>query len=240
MPLPSWHFREMSRGEINVDPVHDEFFKAQDLADALLREAIQNSLDARRGRATVRVRFRLATGAFAMPFEAAGAYLGGLEPHVSLPETSTVPFLLVEDSGTRGLVGDPGEDPELDDHGGERNDFYYFWRNVGRSGKGERDRGRWGLGKAVFSVSSRIHTMFGLTRRADDDRLLLLGQSVVKTHVLHGKRFAPYGFLAKTGRDDFPHALEDPDLLARFIADFGLTRDEPGLSIVIPFHREDD
>jgi hypothetical protein len=231
----------MSRGEINVDPVHDEFFKAQDLADALVREAIQNSLDARgRGRSIVRVRFRLAGGDHALPAESAARYLRGLESHLELPASAAMPFLVVEDSGTRGLVGDPGEDPELDDHGGERNDFYYFWRNVGRSGKGEIDRGRWGLGKAVFSVSSRVHTMFGLTRRADDHRLLLLGQSVLKTHVIGGRRYAPYGFFAHTGRDDFPQAIEEPREIERFIADFGLERDDSGLSIVIPFPREED
>ena len=45
--FPPWHFRSMDLGEVQVDPVHDEFFKAQDLADALVRESIQNSLDAR-------------------------------------------------------------------------------------------------------------------------------------------------------------------------------------------------
>jgi hypothetical protein len=100
---PSWHFREMARGEINVDPVHDEFFKAQDLADALVREAIQNSLDARRGHSTVRVRFRLGT-AHALPAERAARYLRGLEDHVALPQELAMPFLLVEDSGTRGLT----------------------------------------------------------------------------------------------------------------------------------------
>jgi hypothetical protein len=231
----------MSRGEINVDPVHDEFFKAQDLADALVRESIQNSLDARgRGRSVVRVRFRLATGEHALSPQAAANYLRGLEPHVPLPPHASMPFVVVEDSGTRGLVGDPGQDPELDEHAGDRNDFYYFWRNVGRSGKGELDRGRWGLGKAVFSVSSAIHTMFGLTRRGDDSRLLLLGQCVAKTHVLEGHRFAPYGFFARESADDFPHAVEDPEAVNRFIADFSLERDEPGLSIVIPFPREED
>lgn len=233
MPRPSWHFREMSRGEINVDPVHDEFFKAQDLADALVREAIQNSLDARRGNAKVKVRFRFGT----LEKEKAEKYLRGLEPHLQLPQFAAMPFLVVEDSGTRGLVGDPGEDPELDESRGGRNDFYYFWRNVARSGKGELDRGRWGLGKAVFSVSSRIHTMFGVTRRADDNRVLLLGQTVLKTHVLDGRRFAPYGFFANIARDDFPHALEDT---ADFIRDFGLDRDDAGLSIVIPFFRDED
>lgn len=249
-PIPAWHFREMDRGEINVDPVHDEFFKAQDLADALVREAIQNSLDARRGRSTVRVRFRFAVDDDALPAETAERYLLGLGSHLSavaphlsasLPDLETpMPYLVVEDSGTRGLTGDPGSDPELDEHEESRNDFYYFWRNVGRSGKGEVDRGRWGLGKAVFSVSSRIRTMFGLTLRADDERRLLVGQSVLRTHVLGKRRHAPYGFFASVGRDDFPSAVENDAAIDRFISDFGLSRTEPGLSIVIPWHREDD
>src|SRR5947208_9535672 len=82
--FPSWHFRSMDLGEVQVDPVHDEFFKAQDLADALVRESIQNSLDARvaRSRSPVRVRFRLATGAQAVPAEAAGEYFDGLAVHL--------------------------------------------------------------------------------------------------------------------------------------------------------------
>lgn len=238
--LPAWHFREMSRGEINVDPVHDEFFKTQDLADALVREAIQNSLDARRGNSTVRVRIRFAGGDHALPAPVAAKYLRGLERHVDVPESGPMPFLVVEDAGTRGLTGDPGQDPELDAGDGPRNDFYYFWRNVGRTGKSELDRGRWGLGKAVFPVSSRIRTMFGLTTRADDGRRLLLGQSVLKTHVLENRRFAPYGFFANVGRDEFPHAIDDDAAIDAFIADFGLQRGEPGLSIVVPFHRDDD
>jgi hypothetical protein len=244
--FPSWHFREMDRGEINVDPVHDEFFKAQDLADALVRESIQNSLDARRGNSKVHVRFRFSSDDRALAPAIAQRYLAGLEPHLpagAADLAGAMPFLVVEDSGTRGLVGDPGEDPELDADGwsgSTRNDFYYFWRNVGRSGKGELDRGRWGLGKAVFPVSSRIRTMFGLTFRADDGQRLLLGQSVVKTHILDGKRHAPYGFFAHVGSDSFPHAIDDPPLIDRFITDFGLQRDEPGLSIVVPFHRHDD
>jgi hypothetical protein len=249
-PFPVWHFREMDRGEINVDPVHDEFFKAQDLADALVREAIQNSLDARRGHSRVRVRFRFAVDEEALPPEVAAKYLRGLQSHLdavaphlqsALPDLDgPMPFLLIEDAGTRGLTGNPGSDPEIDEDSGTRNDFYYFWRNVGRTGKGEMDRGRWGLGKAVFSVSSRIRTIFGLTLRADDERRLFLGQSVLKTHVLEGRRRAPYGFLAHIGDDSFPHALGQTAMLYEFGTDFGLQREEPGLSIVVPFHRDED
>ena len=243
----------MDLGEVQVDPVHDEFFKAQDLADALVRESIQNSLDARlpRSRSPVRVRFRFAAGRHALVAEAVREYFDGLEPHLNavaktihsvLPrQDESVPYLLIEDFGTRGLTGDPHVDPELEPSGEQRNDFFYFWRNVGRSNKGEVDRGRWGLGKAVFTVASRIRTIFGITRRADDDRGLLLGQSVLKTHVLDGTRIYPYGFFARHERKNgLPLPIEDPILLDRFADDFGVTRIEPGLSIIVPYYRDDE
>lgn len=251
--FPRWHFRSMDAGEVQVDPVHDEFFKAQDLADALVRESIQNSLDARlpRSRSPVRIRFRFAAGEHALPAEGVREYFDGLEPHLdafshivrtALPRRDApVPFLLIEDFGTRGLTGDPSIDPELSPEKGEgKNDFFYFWRNVGRSNKGEVDRGRWGLGKAVFTVASRIRTVFGFTRRADDDRALLLGQSVLKTHILGDTRFYPYGFCAHPGPGGLPLPIEDRILLNRFHDDFRLDRGESGLSIVIPYFREDE
>ena len=252
--FPPWSFRTMDSGEVHVDPVHDEFFKAQDLADAVVRECIQNSLDARtpRSRTPVRVRFHFAAGRHALHADAVRAYLDGLDVHLHaaartmhtvLPRhDEAMPFLLIEDFGTRGLTGDPHVDPELEPAAEEKkNDFFYFWRNVGRSGKGEVDRGRWGLGKAVFTVASRIRTVFGLTRRYDDDRSLLLGQSVLKTHVLHGQRIYPYGFFARfEKRNGLPLPLEDRMLLERFADDFGVDRREPGLSIVVPYYRDDE
>lgn len=245
----------MDLGEVQVDPVHDEFFKAQDLADALVRESIQNSLDARlpRSRSPVRVRFRFAAGAHALPAEGVREYFDGLDRHLAavaktihsvLPRADEpVPYLLIEDFGTRGLTGDPYVDPELEPGDDDaKNDFFYFWRNVGRSNKGEVDRGRWGLGKAVFTVASRIRTVFGITRRADDDRSLLLGQSVLKTHVLDGVRRYPYGFFAKYEKKGggLPLPIEDTILLDRFVDDFRVSRQEPGLSIVVPYYRDDE
>ncbi len=226
---------------MHVDPVHDEFFKMQDLADALVRESIQNSLDARRSRASVRVRFCFRTGAQALHADAAQQYFSGLREHLqsSAPRADEpVPYLLIEDFGTRGLTGDPAVDPELSGDSETRNDFYYFWRNVGRSKKGDDDRGRWGLGKSVFTVASRIRTIFGLTLR-EDRRALLLGQCVLKTHILDGRRYNPYGFFA-TMRKKLPLPIEEPMLLDRFFDDFQLHRNEPGLSIVVPYYRADE
>src|SRR5579875_3160255 len=51
--VPEWCFRKMERGEINIDPIQREFFTAE----ALVRETIQNSLDAAREGCKVHVRF---------------------------------------------------------------------------------------------------------------------------------------------------------------------------------------
>jgi hypothetical protein len=46
---PTWSFRKMEMNELNIDPIQEEFFNTEalpSLADALIREAIKNSLDA--------------------------------------------------------------------------------------------------------------------------------------------------------------------------------------------------
>jgi hypothetical protein len=55
---PHWRFRAMQPGEMNVDPIEGEFFTTEALksvTDALVRESIQNSLDAAAGREPVTV-----------------------------------------------------------------------------------------------------------------------------------------------------------------------------------------
>ena len=94
-------------------------------------------------------------------------------------------YILIEDYGTRGLQGDISQYDDLDDDF-KKNDFYYFWRNIGRTRKEATDLGRWGLGKTVFQAASRINSFFGITVRNDDDRMLLMGQSVLKIHKANG------------------------------------------------------
>jgi hypothetical protein len=241
----SWQFNPMSPGDLNVDPFQDEFFTTEALGGitgALVREAIQNSLDAA-VEEKVHVRFRLGT----VEDVVRDRYLKGLWPHVraaapregpSLPDPhSPLRFLLVEDEGTRGLEGDPSQD-EDDDGSGGRNDFYYFWRNVGRSRKEAADRGRWGLGKTVFAAASRLRAFFGLTVRRSDSCALLMGQAVLRIHRLQGRRYRPYGYYGRH-KDGFTMPLEHPPTCEEFSQSFGLHRCRPGLSIVIPYPDED-
>lgn len=239
----SWRFPPMMPGDLNIDPIEHEFFATETLGgitDALVREAIQNSLDAA---AEEKVVVRLALGR--TDDAAKSRYLDDLWRHVEAAHQASTAlprrgeplrYLAVEDEGTRGLEGDPRQ-YEDDDGTGVRNDFYYFWRNVGRSRKVSIERGRWGLGKTVFAAASRLNAFFGLTVRRSDNGTLLMGQAVLRIHRLGDRRHRPYGYWG-THEDAFTLPLTDPAAGAEFAPAFGLRRRGPGLSIVIPFPDE--
>ena len=157
----------------------------------------QNALDARKQK-PVGIRFATVE----LPPQQYLPYLQGLIPHleavdaryVTLPDfTSPISFLVIEDFNTTGLEGDPLTTFLKDPKPGE--DYYYFWHNVGRTGKSGSNRGSWGLGKTVFPAVSSISTFFGLTARVSDRRRLLMGQSVLRYHELRsGDPITPYGY----------------------------------------------
>ena len=268
MDLVSWRFREMARAEMNQDPMQREFFEGESINTRLVRESIQNSLDAGIARVSsasdagsvpVRVRFSLAGIHNPLPERQAEKYFTGLAPHINaLPEPDDeigllaargnltrggVPFLVVEDAGTVGLEGDWEQDKESESQPADNNHFYWFFRNVGRSGKGDTDNGSWGLGKWVFPDASRASAYLAVTRRQSDDETLLMGQSVLVQHNIGGRHYVPYGYFARFAEDGFqiPFRAGESDNdgpIAQCIEDFGLQyRDGPGVSIIVPFPR---
>jgi hypothetical protein len=55
------------------------------------------------------------------------------------------------------LEGDTELFHDPPDGDSSRQDFYWFWRNIGRSSKTGDDLGRWGLGKTkLFIVRSAV------------------------------------------------------------------------------------
>jgi hypothetical protein len=251
---PEWRFREVVPGDMYVDPTHDEFFTTQDvggLNHALVRETIQNTMDARdpahEGPLLVRFSFREVN-----PSARINAFLTGLGPHlkavqdgiVKLPGAEDpITFLTIEDLGTFGLEGDPAE-LRVDPEDGQRHNFFYFWRNIGRSDKRDSDRGRWGLGKAVFPVVSSARTFFGLTIRSSDRHQYLMGHSLLKIHDLpDGSMYQPYGHFGCFTHPEyptFPLPIEEENTIKEFSDLFSVYRtDEPGLSIVVPFLRSE-
>jgi hypothetical protein len=233
-----WVFNERHDFGVETDPTEGEFFVNNDIDrnSALIREAIQNSLDARRDDAgTVEVRLRLHEGALFLDRERIRDYVASLLPHltscglnidVSIFDNPRI--LVLEDFGTYGLRGRVDtKDPS---------DFYYFWHVVGRSGKGDQKAGRWGLGKTVFPNSSQVSAFFGYTVRSDDRRHLLFGQTCLKTHEIADRTYLPYAFFQRSAPREYELPFDDSALLARFRDDFKIERrDEPGLSLAIPF-----
>lgn len=262
-----WRFPEMPPSLPNQAPMEREFFVDEPINTRIVREAIQNSLDAGADRkrrrkgyipTPVRVRFSLAGINDPLPQERVAQYFGGLDEHLwrindldssmqrllhngSLVDED-VPFIVIEDAGTIGLTGDwwvnDYDDPSS--RSARENHFYWFFRNVGYSGKSGSDNGSWGLGKWVFPDASHSSCYIAVTRRQDGDTLLI-GQAVLSKHSINGHRYAPYGYLSVAGEDGLtlPLRRSEPEhrpYVDQCIADFGLKfRDVPGLSIIVPF-----
>jgi hypothetical protein len=248
--VATWTFNELRPGDKTREPTQGEFFATdaiRNLAEALVRESIQNSLDAAEhngtgtSAATVRVRIFLGSGTASRSPEHISEFLHGCWPHLQAngnglrrppSPNEQCSFLVIEDFGTSGLIGDV---KQWHDISGVKNAFFYFFRAEGRTGKGEEDRGRWGVGKYVFPRSSRANSFFGFTVRNTDGKRLLMGQAVLKTHCCDGTYFKPDGIFGQLD-GQLPLPLDDKKLIDRFRSAFSISRDlEPGLSIVIPW-----
>ncbi|MCG8451377.1 MAG: sigma-70 family RNA polymerase sigma factor [Pirellulales bacterium] len=254
---PQWVFSKQIGSSVRRDPNEAQLFKTEQAeegeyagTDALVREVLQNSIDASTGDGPVKVRLALHSAAELPPHEKLIEYFGrlGVALHKRDVECDAhgvlslnTGFLVCEDFGTRGLGGDPLRAKDPPEGHQDREDFFWFWRNIGRSGKTGIDLGRWGLGKTVYRSVSRIGCMLGLTVRQSDQRRLLMGQAVLSIHEIDGVEYMPEGFwCAGCDSDELPLPIEDKDFLSSFAKDWRLQRtNEPGLSVVAPYVAEE-
>lgn len=229
-----WQFHERRPGMVRHNSHESEFFDADEIgrSDALVRETLQNSLDARSDRddGMAHVQFRLLKSG-RTKFD---QYVRDLRPRLTacglwhddagLDGTGA---LVIEDYGTAGLTGSVADDAT--------GNFAYFWRCIGESGKSGSEGGRWGVGKRVFTDASNLCAVFGYTVREDDGRRMLMGQAVLKNHTLESSNYVPHGFFANFDEDGLQLPSESNDDISAFKNVFGLERkNEPGLSLVIP------
>ncbi|MEX1027054.1 MAG: hypothetical protein WD049_03465 [Candidatus Paceibacterota bacterium] len=248
--MNQWNFSKIRPGDKTREPIQGEFFTSDAIGrngEALVREGIQNAMDAAIPGQRVHVRLFVSGESFGVPHDTMAEYCDGLWEHLHSPgnglqnppsPTEPCPFIVFEDFGTTGLQGDVEQyHPEP----GVRNPFYYFVRAEGRSDKGEHERGRWGVGKFVFPSASRANTTFCATVRADDQRQLIIGQSVLKTHKVAADYYTPDGFFGQQLASGLTVPIENERALRSFFSTFNLQRrpTDPGLSIVIPWHDPD-
>jgi hypothetical protein len=243
---PRWEFARKLPNAVQIEPISDEFFAGLSApADKLVRETIQNSLDARAGTGPVRVRYTIPADPPLLTAES--PWLTGLAPHLTADRNGlSQPYnagerldtLLIEDYGTFGLTGNPVQtDNVAEEWSGQKNNFFYFWRAIGATGKGEGEKGSWGLGKSVLPASSRIHTFLGASCEEEGGEARLLGLSVLKTHTVGGRKdtLTPYGYFGLyESTDSVAMPVVDAATVATFCRDFGVRREgEPGLSLVV-------
>lgn len=254
MTIATWRFEPKRRSQKSRDPMQASFFTNASIDDdthALVREAIQNSLDAKKDCSSdkpVQVGFQI--GIHSAQSGVMNSYLtdeawlhfnaedNGLN---SPPNKSDdCRFLVYEDFNTEGLIGD-----EVAFEAEPGNSFYFFMRAEGQSGKQEGERGRHGIGKYVFPYTSRIRMFIAATVRDTDGKCLIAGQSVLKSHHVGEERFTPdgwWGWFEQDGEDDyFQLPVDSHDLFHQLKNDFGLERqaDQSGLSLIMPFIQDE-
>ena len=236
-----WLFTKHEPSQPIRDPIEGEFFQEEDdsrTARHLVRESIQNSLDAKIKGERAKVRFTFGV----LPEIPSFRLYAGLKRHLNAHGNGLnnppgpgdgVKFLTIEDFGTYGLTGDTAQVADMDTD--EENRFYYFWRNVARTGKGKGTLGTWGLGKTVFPASSRINTFLGLTNRFGETDSQLMGMSVIKSHQVDGTQYEPYGYYARWSQNT-PHPIIDEASIREFRSNFHIERQigQSGFSVVIP------
>ena len=117
--MATWHCRTKHPGEKERNPVTGEYFDEEAIdrpAQALVREAIQNTLDARANGEAVRIRFYISGFSEALSPQRSQRWLGDAWPHLNAPDNglrnipglqNPCPFLVIEDFSTIGLEGDP-------------------------------------------------------------------------------------------------------------------------------------
>jgi hypothetical protein len=237
-----WEFTAQPSAQVETEVTQRDHFNNDDvnLSETIVREAVQNSLDADDNEpdTNIRVTFNflnksngLKTAFFSKLFknQIDHAKIAGLD-------TDSLDFdnpeaLIIEDFGTTGLSGSINQKDE--------NHFSDFWRRHGKSHKSGSKRGRWGLGKLVYSTSSRLGAFFGVTKRKGENETYLMGQTVLNTRLFKNRTYPPHSFFSDWENekyDPIPVPIKSASIQKSFIDNFQLQRKmNAGLSIIIPF-----
>lgn len=252
--MAKWFFSEKGINDKERDPGWDEYFSSnRSTVESLVRESIQNSLDAAKLKgASAHVRIFYSGKKVALPPHEIEPYMAGALPHLRAPECGLASldgpceFFVIEDFNTDGLVGDILADNESEP-------YFKFLKCENKSTKNEAGAstlGKWGIGKVVFPIASRARTFFAYSIRNEKSldvthpKEVLVGASLLKYHSIDGVRYTPDGWWGgdrvasgkNKGKNMPVLRSADSKTVDSFKSTFRLTRQaEPGLSVVVPF-----
>src|SRR6056297_2303126 len=167
---------------VGATPIHQgldsEMFDRTDYpySETFVREAIQNSLDARLDPSKpVFVNFTFHSegiGPRRACLEQVMAHR--MKAGLEIPQewnNGNVRWLLVEDFNSKGLGGSLTS---------RTSDFWNYWLNFGLSNKDGSGRGGRGIGRVTFLIASRLQSVVGYTRRNADGEHAVCGMAVLR------------------------------------------------------------
>lgn len=206
-----WNFFKYQEGEKEKDSSSGKLFGDSNINESLIRELIQNSLDAVDDKnKPVRVAIKLKE----LEKNECLRYFEGMKRHYKASHGKDliigekIKFLILEDFNTTGL-----ENKKQDD---------FFRRDNIRSDNDSSSGGSHGIGKIIFYVASTIDTFFAYSVYKSGD--IFEGTCVFKTHKIDEIKYKEDGSLKLcSGKDK------------SFIKDlFSRDENQKGLSIAIP------
>ncbi|QDL56405.1 hypothetical protein [Rhodoferax aquaticus] len=238
----NWVFPQTSPFQVQGRDLSEDNFAQEERSnlEILIREALQNPLDARSLDNTGPVKVCVNV---LKPGEFDVGYLSDLMSKEfrerllasdadPLPPISVASVLVIEDFGTTGLEGQ-WKNPNADGPGENWNAFWFREGEGAKSATGSN--GRAGQGKITYYRVGAARSVFGMTIRKSDGKTLLMGRSAFRrVYPYNDSKYSRHSFWG-TGIEQ-PLPVVNSNEITRFSNAFHLTRKlEPGLSLVIPF-----
>ena len=205
-------------------------------AEYLVREAVQNSLDAVVDPdSDVEVTFNFINNQNNGLMDEYFSGLWEYREHASTTENPLktgegreISWLVITDKKTSGLRGE---------YDSRDSDFWKYWMDWGKSKTGNALRGKFGVGRAAILKASEIRTVIGITRQERSRDHLICGYSLLNACDYDGIRRTNYAYFASEEWEERSiFRLHPEDLIENFHDAFNIPRLEgPGTCLAIPF-----
>lgn len=211
--MTKWQFRTLNPNDTSGASTAEDNFAQEERTsvDILVRECIQNPLDARQDGEKVQVHFKwrtLESGASTFVNDLFTEDFRDQQVLAGMANTTIKPagidVLVIEDFGTIGLRG-CYDDSAVE---GEEQNWNAFWFREGEGAKPSKANGGAGQGKLTMYVASQIRTVAALTTRATDGKRLLFGSCRFRRNYVIGKD--RYAREARWGNTSNPSELAMP------------------------------
>lgn len=240
--MTQWQFRTLNPNDTSGTSTAEDNFAQEERTsvDILVRECIQNPLDARLETESVRVHFNwrtLASGTSTFVDHLLTEEFRKQQESAGMAKVSDTPaavdVLVIEDFGTIGLRG-CYDNSAIE---GDEQNWNAFWFREGEGAKPSKANGGAGQGKLTMYVASKIRTVAALTTRASDGKRLLFGSCRFRRNYVVGKE--RYAREARWGNTSDPDKLAlpvlDDSVLGKYEAELQIQRGaSSGTTFLIP------